>query len=175
MKSLLTITALIGLSTVAVAEGIPCWIRCRRPPKVQSGKDVPEILRLQANPPLKLLAKTSGLLTTYAGKFLGIQGWRDYHLSAVVVGTVVHAAGSTDGFYTIDLQMEEMSVNTEPVDLRRDSFIRIEVLPFVRKGAPLPVRRLQKIRAEGDLMWDADGFLEIHPKHSHDIRRLNGS
>jgi hypothetical protein len=100
---------------------------------------------------------------------LGIQGWRNYHLPASVSGTVVQAVGSTDGFYTIDLAIQELTVDAQPVRLLRASFIRIEVLPLARKDPPLPVCKSEEVRISGKLTWDADGFLEIHPKHSNEI------
>lgn len=104
---------------------------------------------------------------------MGIQGWRNYRLPADVTGTVVHAAGSTDGFYTVDLAIEKLTVDSKPVEPLRSNFIRIEVLPFRRKSPPLPVCRGEEVRVSGQLMWDADGFLEIHPKHSNEIVILN--
>jgi hypothetical protein len=100
---------------------------------------------------------------------LGIQGWRDYHLRASVQGRVVQAAGSTDGLYTIDVQIDRLCVADKSAALHRPSFVRIEVFPFSRIGAPLPVTRNQNVSISGKLMWDADGFLEIHPKTKTDF------
>ena len=160
------------LSMDAYAEGVPCWIRCHCPPMIASGADVPVVLRSSVNPPLNCLARSTGILTTYLGKRMGIQGWRDYHLSARVNGTVIQAAGSTDGLYTIDLRILQLHVGDQAVVLPEHLvFIRIEVFPFVRGGAPLPVHAYDKVCISGKLMWDADGFLEIHPKNSKDILR----
>jgi hypothetical protein len=104
---------------------------------------------------------------------LGIQGWRDYHLAARVGATVVQSAGSTDGLYTIDLRIQHLNVGSQMVELLRPSFIRIEVFPSVRKGAPLPVNAGDELCIGGKLMWDGDGFLEIHPKRADEIRRGN--
>lgn len=153
------------------AEGIRCWIRCNRPPDIKSSSDLPCALRRTSNPPLKLIARSTGILTTYLGKWLGIQGWRDYHLPATVTGEVVHAAGSTDAFYTIDVKIESLRVAGKQVQvIPGTSFIRIEVLPRARFGAPLRVCPDQPIRVSGKLMWDADGFLEIHPTLANDIQ-----
>jgi hypothetical protein len=113
-------------------------------------------------------------LTTYLGKILGIQGWRDYHVEARVEGKVTHAAWSTDFFYTIDLQVEHLYVEGRPVVLTEPpKFIRVEVLPFARIGAPLPVCEHQEVSVSGKLVWDGDGFLEIHPKRAKDIQAGN--
>lgn len=152
-------------------EGIHCWVRCKHPPRIQSANDVPCALRDSSNPPLTLLARATGILTTYLGKMLGIQGWRDYKLPASVNGFVVHAAGSTDLFYTIDVKIESLTVGSRAVNIAPDkTFIRVEVLPQTRFGAPIPVAPDQRVCISGRLMWDADGFLEIHPNRAADIK-----
>lgn len=102
---------------------------------------------------------------------LGVQGWRDYHLPARVNGLVVQSAGSSDGFYTIDLRIEQLTVKSQTVALVDVSFIRVEVLPWVREGAPLPVKKGDEVCVSGNLMWDGDGFLEIHPKRALEISK----
>jgi hypothetical protein len=124
-------------------------------------------LRKSSNPKLNFLARSTGILTTYLGKMLGIQGWRDYHLDGTVDGEVTHAAGSSDFLYTIDLQIKQMSVQGRTIDLGESAkFLRVEVLPFVRVGAPLPVQDKEEICVSGKVVWDGDGFLEIHPRHA---------
>ncbi|MGA9566046.1 MAG: hypothetical protein WBS19_11030 [Candidatus Korobacteraceae bacterium] len=108
-------------------------------------------------------------MTTYLGKILGIQGWRNYHLPAQVSGSVVQASGSTDGLYTIDLAIKQLTVGNKAVKLDSPRFIRVEVFPLVRNGAWLPVYKDNDLCVSGTLMWDADRFLEIHPKKAADI------
>jgi hypothetical protein len=172
MKPVLTASLTIVLSIAGQAEGITCWIRCHNPPRIESASDLlgsRPYPRTCPNPPLNFLARSSGILTTYAGKLLGIQGWKDYHLLARVSGRVVQAVGSDDGLYTIDLQIKELEVNDQLVDLKSSRFIRVEIFPFVRIGAWLPVYKDNDLCIKGALMWDADGFLEIHPKKASDI------
>jgi hypothetical protein len=169
-KTCLFVLMAASLSIHLNAEGIPCWIRCRCPPRILTAADVSPSLRSSVNPSLRLVARGSGILTTYLGKLLGVQGWRDYHLAATVRGNVVHAAGSTDGLYTIDVQIDQLYLDSQPVRLGfSPAFIRIEVFPFARIGAPLPVRKNDPVCVSGKLMWDADGFLEIHPKRPSDF------
>jgi hypothetical protein len=164
------VVCLFLLTPSVRAEGIRCWVRCHCPHKIKSAADVPSVLRSSQNPRLSFLPRSTGILTTYLGKMVGIQGWRDYHLRATAKGTVIHATWSTDFFYTIDLRIEQLSVQRQAVRLpTHPTFIRIEVFPLVRIGAPLPVREGEEIIVSGKLMWDADGFLEIHPKKRKDF------
>ena len=158
------------MASNAAAEGIRCWISCHHPPKITSATDLPCLLRASENARLGWFARTSGVVTTYLGKMLGIQGWRDYHLLGTVKSRVVHAARSTDFLYTIDLRIEQLWVGGKPVTLAVGSkFIRAEVFPFVRMGTLLPVRENDEVCVSGELMWDGDGFLEIHPKKRTDF------
>lgn len=163
---------IVMLSARAYGEGIPCWIRCRCPPTIVSPADVPGALRRSSNPPVRFPARALGILSTYLGKMLGVQGWHDYHLVAKVTGKVVQSTWSSDGFYTIDLRIKQLQVKGQAVALPDPPrFIRIEVLPFVRIGAPLPASESAEICVLGKLTWDGDGFLEIHPSRAHDITR----
>lgn len=88
-----------------------------------------------------------------------------------VNGTVVHAAGSDDGFYTIDIAISSLSVGGIDAPRARGRFIRVETLPWVRPGAPLPLAPRDSVCILGGLWWDADGFLEIHPRQSADMAK----
>lgn len=165
-----TLIFLLGLAPSLRAEGIPCWAFCNQPPKIQSEKDVGSKLRCEPNAKLNRLARWSGFFTTYAGKYLGIRGWRNYRRSAVVSGRVVHSASSSDGLYTIDLEVSSLVVDSVPVDLDSRRYIRIEMFPHTRKHPPLPLHEDCRVKVSGTLMWDADGFLEIHPQKAEDLQ-----
>jgi hypothetical protein len=169
MKIFLTLVLTLSLSVSGSAQGIRCWFSCHCPPDINAAQVVPSHLRSSVNPPLKWVARVSGFVTTYAGKILGVQGWRNYHLPAQVSGTVIHAAGSSDGLYTIDLEIDGLMVANQSVALFHPSFIRVEVFPWVRFGALLP-RKGEKACVSGKLMWDGDGFLEIHPGTSSQVK-----
>jgi hypothetical protein len=128
-------------------------------------------LRTTSNPKLNFLAHSTGILTTYLGKMLGIQGWRNYRMDARVSGSVTHASGSDDGFYTIDIEIDALNVNGASELGAKGRFIRVETLPWVRPGAPLPVKSQESVCIFGGLWWDADGFLEIHPRRSTDVKK----
>jgi hypothetical protein len=166
----LSLLALL-LADAAWAGGIPCWLLCHHPPRTATPTTIASAMRAQPNPPLNVLARTTGLLTTYFGKMLGIQGWRNYHVHIVAGGAVVQAASSTDGFYTIDIAVKHLAVDGETIKFEHMSYIRAEVKPWVRRGAPLPVAKGDNVCVSGSLMWDGDGFLEVHPGRGSDILR----
>jgi len=51
-------------------------------------------------------AKFWGFVSTPLFKESGIRGWTNYDLRACATGTVLHTASSTDGFYTVDLEID---------------------------------------------------------------------
>lgn len=161
-------TIALLLASVAWA-GIPCWVLCHHPPKSITSTTIASALRAQPNPPLNILARTTGVFTTYCAKMLGIQGWRNYHVRVVADGAVVQTASSTDGFYTIDIAVKHLVVDGEPVKIEHQRYIRAEVKPWVRSGASLPVSKGDDVCVSGSLMWDGDGFLEVHPRKGSDI------
>jgi hypothetical protein len=172
----LLIRSLIAISFIVVGvpcrgEGVPCWAHCRHPPEIHDAADVGAELRSTSNPKLNFLAHSTGILTTYLGKMLGIQGWHNYHMDARVSGNVTHASGSDDGFYTIDIAIDGFVVDGQPATKAKGRFIRVEMLPWVRPGAPLPVGSGDPVCILGGLWWDADGFLEIHPRKSADMKK----
>jgi hypothetical protein len=56
---------------------------------------------------LSNLDKYSGWLTTPLFKESGIRGWTNYNLRACVTGMVLHVVRSTDGLYTVDLEIDK--------------------------------------------------------------------
>jgi hypothetical protein len=92
-------------------------------------------------------------------------------MDARVSGSVTHASSSDDGFYTIDIEIDTLSVNGASAPNAKGRFIRVETLPWVRSGAPLPVTSQEPVCILGGLWWDADGFPEIHPRRSADVKK----
>jgi hypothetical protein len=84
----------------------------------------------------------------------------------------VHAVSGIDGYYTVDLALTEFQVNGEPTRLEGPRFVRIEMYGKAKKQAhPLP-RKGDSVRICGKLMWDGDGFLEIHPRSPASVQIL---
>jgi len=115
------------------------------------------------------LAREFGIVTT-VGKRIGILGWRDMKTSVTVAGRVEQAAYSTDHFLTLDVRLREMTANGQPVALTPPRYLRAEVC-VTRLGLPQAKwpKTGDSVRITGLLMWDGDGFLEVHPQRAEDV------
>lgn len=122
---------------------------------------------LSANPQPKLpwYARWFAFLTT-PFKFLGIKGWTDTEEVGLGRGVIWNIQHSTDGFYTIDVQLYGLKINNEVVPVV-NQFIRLEVEPCTEAHAYCKAMKLQQLEVisfGGKIYIDADGpFLEIHP------------
>jgi hypothetical protein len=124
-------------------------------------------LKGEPNHKLSLLAKITGAATTPLAKNVGIRGWRDYCIDVTVAGTVLHSAHSWDGYQTVDISLDRFELTAAPgnyvADLTR--YIRLELRSSVRRGMAKVPQPMDHLEATGHLVWDGDGFLEVHPLH----------
>jgi len=79
-----------------------------------------------------------------------------------------------DGFHTVDLALSEFQVNGEPTRLEGPRFLRIEMYGKAKKQTRRLPRKGEAVWICGKLMWDGDGFLEIHSRTAADVRFLGG-
>jgi hypothetical protein len=147
-----------------VRESRPGWfagVPCDAPRTVAR-------LSAAAQPALSWFGRSLAFLTT-PFKFCGVSGWEETGCEARALGRPVRdAQHSTDGFWTIDVRLEEFRIGTTPADLTEPKFLRVEVEPGtkahdvceetrVREGVPLAFG--------GAVVVDEDGpFLEAHPE-----------
>ena len=143
-----------------------------RPPDIKSPQDAADALRRKVNlTPWWIYRNTLAIIFTPL-KFAGFRGWTDYCSEACAVGLVEHGVGGIDRMYTVDIALREFSVNGEKTRLDGQRFIRVEFFSGVKKKTrPLP-RKGDSVRICGKLMWDGDGFLEIHPRSPADVEIL---
>ena len=104
-------------------------------------------------------------------KGFGVQGWTDFHLGAEAHGRVLYHRTSSDGFTTIDIKLNSLEVAGAIVPLPKYRFIRAEVF---RGWVPLDKLVLDDIDTaimiRGKLVWDNDGWFEIHPQKPGDVQ-----
>ncbi len=147
-----------------------CWALCQNPPPVTNAHDAARILQGWKYAHLNWFDRASAALTTQFGKCLGVQGWRRYRFDVWAEGTVYQAATSWDGLRTVDIELDNFNGESTPVALDRPRYIRAEVIPRARKRLPHPIRPNDRVWVHGELHWDADGFLEIHPSRDGDVQ-----
>jgi hypothetical protein len=115
--------------------------------------------------------------------------WDEYNYWVIAEGEVIHVGYSTDGLLTIDVRLITLEVFDSELgiitagsilgegkcrwafDTQNPKFIRAEVFPQVLLAYTGNRPRISdKIIIKGRLMWDRDGFLEIHPKFGGDLQ-----
>lgn len=141
-------------------------------PKLASPQDVAAHLRRRVN---FRLFWHHRMITSYFStpvKNLGVFGWTDYCTEACGEGKVLQVANSRHGFYTVDMELSEFTVRGEPTRLDGRRFVRVEIHGKAKKELLRPPLEGDAASICGKLMWDGDGFLEIHPRSATDIQPL---
>lgn len=106
-------------------------------------------------------------------KSAGIQGWKDYHMHAKVVGTVMQHEFSSNGFLTMDVRLNSLTIKRVPVRFIGTRYIRLEIfLGKVSVAAAVYERTNAQVVAQGKFVWDSDGWFEIHPQKTGDVELI---
>lgn len=153
---------------------------CTKHQLIISGKAAPAIVGLdipaiQTNLCVAPVPKVSTvtMLTDFSTiplKCLGVQGWKDFHLDARARGTVVQHQLSSDRILTVDLKLNLLEVNGTPIPLPGDRFIRAEIYRGRARVDKLKIAQKDAVMiVKGKLVWDTDGWFEIHPQKSGDV------
>lgn len=149
--------------------GKRAWIG-NDPPPMPTTRQVVENLQTEPCEPINGVSRALGFLTTPI-KNLGIFGWIDLDRRATVTGEVVQAARSTDGYRTLDLRIGELEVGGERVAVPGRRYMRCEVcerMAGIGRGEGPTTGDVARVA--GELVWDEDGHLEIHPLGPGDVR-----
>jgi hypothetical protein len=124
------------------------------------------LLRDRPNDALSWLDRVLAFLTT-PFKRLGISGWARTGCVALARGTAIRdAQHSTDGFWTIDLALSELSIGEASAP--PDRYLRVEVEPGTKAHdvcAEWTVTSGARLEVGGEIVVDDDPppFPEIHP------------
>jgi len=143
-------------------------------PKLASPQAAADHLRRKVNFRIPWIHRYVGSLFTTPFKSMRIFGWTDYCVAACGAGSVVHADPSADGFYTVDLALDSFAVDGQDTELAKPRFLRAETRGAAKKQAARVLRRGGSARLCGELKWDHDGFLEIHPRRAGQVEALAG-
>jgi hypothetical protein len=144
-----------------------------QPPDLKTSQDAANALRKKVNfTPWWIYRNTlAGIFTPL--KHAGFRGWTDYCAEACAVGKVLSGVGGVDAMYTVDMALESFSVNGVETHLDGPRFVRVEFFSETKKSVDRLPRKGDSARICGKLMWDGDGFLEIHPRESGGVEILN--
>lgn len=124
------------------------------------------VLRDRPNDALSWFDRLVAVLTT-PFKRLGISGWTPTGCAALARGVAVRdAQHSTDGFWTIDLSLSELTIGSLAAPAGR--YLRVEVEPGTAAHdvcAKSRIERGARIEVGGEVVIDEDPprFPEIHP------------
>ena len=103
-------------------------------------------------------------------KAAGIQGWKDYHMNACAIGVPLHHEFATGPFLTIDLRLKSLTVNRVRVPLHGPRYMRVVIFLAKASVAHAVYKRTNSmVIAQGKLVWNFDGWLEIHPQRTGDV------
>jgi len=125
------------------------------------------MLAISPRPALSWLDRWIAFLTT-PFKRLGIAGWTETGCAAQGAGSPVRdAQHSTDGFWTIDVELAACSIGSHEARLTSPRYLRLEVEPETTAHeicSSRPVREGMPLSFGGAVVIDEDaGFLEVHP------------
>jgi hypothetical protein len=152
------------------SANVSCWVRCHQPPAIFGLNTLINDLRSVVNHRLTWIDRTSGFLTTPMFKMSGIQGWRDYRRSISIDGEIKQVAHSLDGMTTLDIRLSRIVMDGESYEVTGNLFIRMELFECVTKNLGFSLVEGERIQSQGNLMWDGDGFFELHPSNADAIR-----
>ena len=171
---LLSVTS---LTTVAV--GCVCSANSNRqltgekPPAISRPQEIAAHLRRSVNPEVRAFGRAAGFLYMPFKRF-GISGWTYLGYDADVVGLVQQTAKSTDQFYTVDMKLETLEIDHLNIPLADERYLRAEIcLCDAKLSADERPRVGDKVWMRGRMVWDGDGFVEIHPRAAAEVKRLN--
>jgi len=173
------LAALAGLATVAALDtGCTCvaisnheWAG-HYPPKISRPEDIAENLRRSVNGRIKF-SGSAGYFTIQF-KRIGIFGWRDLGYDGEITGKVKQTIKNSDQFYTVDMKLETFQINGKNMPLTGGRYLRAEVCLCEVKLAENDLPKAgEKVWMRGRMVWDGDGFVEIHPRNAAEVKRLS--
>ena len=148
---------------------------------VLNGKDAP-VIRGPRDPAIaqhlttNLWAKSNfpdraGEVGVTPFKAMGVQGWKDFHLHASARGHVIQHEVSSNGYRTVDMRLESLRLNKVHVHWKGTRYMRVEIfLGKVQVDPAILDITNALLHVEGKLVWDEDGWFEIHPERTGDVR-----
>jgi hypothetical protein len=140
-------------------------------PKISRPADIAKHLRQSVNGEVGGFSRAAGFFFT-PFKRLGIMGWSDLGYDGEITGLVKQTAKSTDQFYTVDMKLETLQIDGRNIPLADDRYLRAEIcLCEVKLSEEDGPKVGEKVWMRGRMVWDGDGFVEIHPRSAAEVGR----
>lgn len=145
----------------------------RRHPRIRGPDDPAIAAHLTTKPwPRSVVGPEAGVGVTLF-KAMGIQGWKDFHLHAQARGVEVQHEIASNGFLTLDMELKALTVQGVHVPIIPPKYMRVEIfLGKVTVDNSIRHETNEPVYAEGKLVWDEDGWFEIHPQRTGDVLRF---
>jgi hypothetical protein len=144
----------------------------RQPPHIRGPHDPAIEANLSTHPWTKspLPDRAAEVVVTVA-KSAGVQGWKDYHMHAKATGIVVQHEESSNGFLTMDVRLRSLILNRVRIPVNGIRYMRFEIfLGKVSVDQEIHDQTNELIFGQGKFVWDSDGWFEIHPQRTGDVR-----
>ena len=168
---------IITLTLAALTTGCRCTAISNHqwaghyPPGMKTPEDIAAHLRTEVNKPVRPSGQRAGFFMA-PFKRAGIFGWSDLGYDGAVVGLVKQAALSTDKFYTVDMLVKELQIDGKPMSLPGERYLRAEIctcqVTLTETNRPMVG---DTVWIHGRMVWDGDGFIEIHPRQTDDVKK----
>jgi hypothetical protein len=173
LLQVLPLLAIVGMFTA----GCTCtaisnhqWMG-HKAPQITRPEDIAKHLRKNVNGEVGAFSRATGFL--YAPfKRMGIFGWSDLGYDGEITGLVEQASKSTDQFLTVDVKLETLQIGDRNIPLADVRYLRAEIclcdVTLSEKDRP---RKGETVWMRGRMVWDGDGFVEIHTRSKAEVGR----
>lgn len=92
-------------------------------------------------------------------------------MQAKATGVVVQHELSSNGFLTMDVRLRSLILNHTRIRWSGTRYMRFEIfLGKVSVDKEVYDRTNELIFGQGKFVWDSDGWFEIHPQKTGDVR-----
>ena len=166
----LVIVAALTTGCTCTAISNHQWVG-RKVPEISRPEDIAKHLRQSVNGKVGGFARTTSFLFA-PFKRMGFVGWSDLGYDSEITGVVKQAAKSTDQFYTVDVKLETLQIDGRNIPLTDECYLRAEIcLCEVKLSEKDRPREGEIVWMRGRMVWDGDGFVEIHPRSEAEVRK----
>ncbi|HTR40018.1 MAG TPA: hypothetical protein VMH87_00190 [Pseudomonadales bacterium] len=143
----------------------------RQPPRILGPRDPAIAANLTTNfwASQPFLGSAAEVGTTLF-KSAGIQGWKDYHMDAVATGVALRHEFTSGPYLTLDMRLQSLTVNHVAVRFHGTNYMRVVTFLGKVSVGPLVYEETNPVvAAHGKLVWNRDGWFEIHPQETGDV------